>query len=35
MLTGQMLTAKNGGAKTQAATKKEDQKMGCDTLVTY
>jgi len=35
MLTGQMLSAKNGGAKTQAATKKEDQKMGCDTLETY
>ncbi len=35
MLTGQMLSAKNGGAKTQPATKKEDQKMHCDTLVTY
>lgn len=35
MLTGQMLQAKNSGAKTQAATKKEDQKMGCDTLETY
>lgn len=35
ILTGQMLSAKNGGAKTQAATKKEDQKMHCDTLETY
>jgi len=35
MLTGQMLNAKNGGAKTQSPTKKEDQKMHCDTLVTY
>jgi imidazolonepropionase-like amidohydrolase len=35
MLTGQMLTAKNGGEKTQPATKKEDQKMHCDTMETY
>lgn len=35
MLTGQMLKAKNGGAKTQTPAKKEDQKMHCDTLVTY
>ena len=32
MLTGQMLSAKNGGAKTQPATKKEDVQMTCDTL---
>jgi len=35
MLTGQMLAAKNGGEKTQPATKKEDQKMHCDTMETY
>lgn len=35
LLTGQMLAAKNGGEKTQAPTKKEDQKMHCDTLETY
>ncbi|HSM64036.1 MAG TPA: amidohydrolase family protein [Gillisia sp.] len=35
MLTGQMLEAKNGGEKTQSPTKKEDQKMHCDTLETY
>lgn len=35
ILNGQMLSAKNGGAKTQPATKKEDQKMHCDTLETY
>ena len=35
MLTGQMLSAKNGGAKTQPAAKKEDVRMTCDTLETY
>ena len=32
ILTTQMLAAKNGGAKTKPIVKKEDQRMGCDTI---
>ncbi len=32
VLTSEMLAAKNGGAKTKPVEKKEDQKMGCDTI---
>ena len=35
LLTSEMLAAKNGGAKTIPVEKKEDQKMGCDTIEIY
>ena len=35
LLVGQMLDAKNGGAKTRPVTKKEEQHIDCNTIIIH